>query len=79
MSKLNARMRNMLKQSQFALPGKKAYPIPDASHARNALSRASANATPSEQDTIRRKVAEKFPNIEQSRPGARVLRGRSKA
>lgn len=67
MSYLKAKERKALRPSQFALPSKApgsgSYPIPDQSHARAALSRASANASPSEQATIRRKVHEKYPSI----------------
>lgn len=38
--KLTAEERDALPASAFALPGRR-YPIPDASHARNALARAS--------------------------------------
>jgi len=72
MAKLTSKMRNALRPSQFALPEKDGYPINDESHARNALSRASANATPSEQATIKSKVAEKFPGIKQ-RAGKRMF------
>lgn len=74
MAKLNAAMRRALKPSQFALPGGR-YPIPDESHARNALARGSQNATPSEQATIARKVHEKFPGIKQS-AGKRMMKKR---
>ncbi|GBQ22072.1 hypothetical protein AA0472_0650 [Acetobacter estunensis NRIC 0472] len=40
MSKLTAAERNALPDSAFALPGRR-YPIPDATHARDALARAS--------------------------------------
>lgn len=69
---LTAKARQNMPRSDFALPGKGAgpkgagsgsYPIPDKNHARAALSRASANASPSEQATIRRKVHAKFPDI----------------
>lgn len=40
MAKLTAKKRNALKGSQFGEPGKRAYPMPDASHAANAKSRA---------------------------------------
>jgi hypothetical protein len=74
MAKLNAAMRRSLNPSQFALPGKKAFPIPDESHGRAALSMAH-NASPSEQETIKSKVASKFPDIKQSgRPGKRMMR-----
>jgi hypothetical protein len=69
--KLNSKMRNALKPSQFALPGKKAFPIPDETHGRAALSMAH-NASPSEQSTIKQKVAEKFPQIKQS-AGKRMM------
>jgi hypothetical protein len=69
---LTAHERQEMPKSDFALPGKGegpkgtgsgSYPIPDASHARNALSRVSANGTPEEKAEVRRKVHEKFPGI----------------
>lgn len=72
MAKLHAAARRQLKPSQFALPGGR-FPIPDESHGRAALSMAH-NASPSEQTTIKNKVAAKFPDIKQSsRPGKRML------
>lgn len=44
MAKLTAGQRKKLSSSQFALPGKKAYPVPDKSHAANAKSRAAQQA-----------------------------------
>ncbi len=41
MAKLKAKTRNKLPKSSFGLPGERKYPMPDASHARNALARAS--------------------------------------
>jgi hypothetical protein len=41
MAILKAARRNKLAKSTFGLPGERKYPMPDASHARNALSRAS--------------------------------------
>jgi hypothetical protein len=35
-----ARKREKLKKSQFGLPGKRKYPMPDAKHAANAKGRA---------------------------------------
>lgn len=72
MAVLSSKRRQSLKSSQFALPGKGegtggkgsgSYPIPDASHARNALARAAQHASPAEQATIKRKVAAKYPGI----------------
>lgn len=41
MAKLSTRSRNNLPKSSFGLPGKRAYPMPDKAHARNAKARAS--------------------------------------
>ena len=40
MAKLTAKTRNALASSQFAQPGKRAFPIQDQSHAANAKARA---------------------------------------
>lgn len=37
---LSTNERNALSDEDFGLPGKRAYPMPDASHARNAKARA---------------------------------------
>jgi hypothetical protein len=59
MAKLTAATRRSIPSGEFALSGRR-YPIPDRSHAANARSRASANATPSEKATIFRKTAKFF-------------------
>ena len=41
MAKLTSKERKKIPGKEFGLPGKRAYPVEDASHARNALSRAS--------------------------------------
>ena len=41
MVKLSSAQRKSMPKSEFGLPGKKAYPMPDASHAANAKARAS--------------------------------------
>lgn len=64
MAILNAESRKKLPDSAFALPGRR-YPIHNIAHARDALARASANATPAEQATIKAKVAKKYPGIKQ--------------
>lgn len=78
MAKLNAAKRNALPSSDFALPGKGSgpkgkgsgsYPIPDASHARNALARVAQHGTSAEKAVVRRKVHAKFPGI--GKPGSR--------
>lgn len=40
MSKLTTKKRDDMPKQEFGLPGKKAYPMPDASHAANAKARA---------------------------------------
>lgn len=41
MAKLSSGARKRLPKSDFGLPGRKAYPMPDKSHAANAKARAS--------------------------------------
>ncbi len=69
---LSAKQRQALPRSSFALPGKGkgpkgagagSYPIPDPSHARNALSRVSQHGTPAEKARVRAAVHRKYPNI----------------
>jgi hypothetical protein len=62
-AKLTAKKRNALKSSSFAEPGKRAYPIQDASHARNALARVSQHGTPAEKAKVRAAVHRKYPSI----------------
>jgi hypothetical protein len=81
MAKLTTKTRNKLPASAFAGPDR-SYPIEDASHARNALARASQHASPELQAKIKAKVRRKFPNIhvegEASKPRAdRPSRGKS--
>jgi hypothetical protein len=64
MAKLSAARRKALPASTFAGPDR-SYPIPDASHARNALARASQHADPALKAKIRAKVHRKFPGIKQ--------------
>lgn len=63
MSKLTSKERNSLPSSDFAIPSKREYPIEDKSHARNALSRVSANGTPSEKKEVRAAVHSKYADI----------------
>lgn len=66
---LSMAQRKKLPSKSFALPGRGSgpsgkgsgsYPIPDASHARNALARASGKPV---EATVRAKVKARFPNI----------------
>ena len=57
----------------YALPtggpnGAPAYPINTPARARDALSRASANATPAEQAKVRAAVKAKYPNMQVTAP-----------
>jgi len=72
MAKLSAASRQQMKPSSFALPGKGegksgkgsgSYPIPDASHARNALARVAQHGSSSEKAQVRAAVKRKFPGI----------------
>jgi len=49
------------------MPKQRKYPINDKSHARNALARVSQHGTAAEKRKIRRKVAERYPSIHQTR------------
>jgi hypothetical protein len=60
---LSTNQRNKLSKKQFALPGKRKYPIPDKAHARNALARVAQNGTPSEQKKVKAAVKKRFPSI----------------
>ena len=72
MGKLTAADRRSLPWDEFALPGRGdgddgkgagSYPIPDANHARAALSRVAHNGTLEDQEIVRRKVHQRFPAI----------------
>ena len=72
MAVLSTRARKALPKSSFALPGKGegkggkgagSYPIPDAPHARNALSRVAQHGSSAEKAKVRAKVKAKFPAI----------------
>ena len=60
---LSTNVRNALADTAFGLPHKRTYPMPDASHARNAKARATeefnlGNLTSAEKDQIDRKANE---------------------
>ena len=76
MGVLFAKQRNALPKADFAGPDR-SFPIPDASHARNALARAHFAANPA---AIKAKVAAKFPSIQVSgmKPRAAALVGKLK-
>ena len=59
----SSKNRKNLKKSSFALPDEEKYPIPDISHARNALARVAQNGTASEQKKVRAAVEKKYPSL----------------
>ena len=70
--KLSYKERQKLPTGDFALPGKGSgpegkqggsYPIPDESHARNALARVSQHGSEAEKAKVRKAVSSKYPNI----------------
>jgi hypothetical protein len=86
MARLTAHERQGLSKSSFALPGKGkgpkgagagSFPIPDASHARNALAR-SANKSPEVKARVRAKVHAKYPGIGKA-AGGRTICGEGEA
>ena len=62
MAKISSKARGQMPKSEFAEPGARKFPIPDASHARNALARV-ANKPPAEKAKVRAAVHRKFPSI----------------
>lgn len=64
MARLTTEKRDKLPKKDFALPGGR-YPVPDESHARNALARVSQFGNPAQKAAVRAKVKSKFPDIEQ--------------
>jgi hypothetical protein len=63
MSKLTSKGRSRLPDSDFALPGRR-YPIETRSHAIDALARVDEDGTPEEQAEVRRRVHERYPDID---------------
>lgn len=68
MSKLNAAKRKALPKQDFAVPSKAprsgSYPIPNLSHAKNALARSSGKPVAAQ---VRRAVDRKFPTLKQAK------------
>jgi hypothetical protein len=62
-AELDAKKRNALDDSDFALPGRK-YPIPDESHARSALQRVKQFGSPGDQAKVKAAVKRKFPDMD---------------
>lgn len=62
MAKMKAKQRNALPSSEFAYPKTRKYPINDAAHARDALSRAAAQG-PAVEAHVAAAVKKRFPGI----------------
>ena len=64
---LSSEERDKLPDSDFVFPNddpsKRRYPIPDLSHARNALARVAQHGTPSEQEKVRHAVHSRYPAL----------------
>ena len=73
--KLTTAARKKIPTGKFALAGRR-YPIEDASHARNALSRVSQFGTPSEKATVRAKVHRRYPSMGKGVPLSSLKRAR---
>ena len=71
MAKLNAKQRKKLPKKSFALPGKRAYPIPDKAHAKSALSRVKQHGTKAQQKQVRAAVTKRFPSLKKKSGGSR--------
>jgi hypothetical protein len=63
MAKLSAADRKRLKDSDFAEPDERKYPIEDEAHARDALSRVAQHGSEAEQKKVRKQVEERYPEI----------------
>lgn len=74
MARLTAAKRHSLPAKDFAgSAAKESYPIPDASHARNALARVSQFGSSALKAKVRAKVHAKYPDIgKQKKHGGKV-------
>lgn len=68
MSKLTSQDRRDLPTKSFALPGRRAYPIQNANHARNALARVAQHGSAAERRQVRDAVANRYPYMKQGKP-----------
>ena len=67
MAKLTTKTRKRMKDSSFALPRQRAYPIPDLSHARMALAMVEAHGTEGEKSKVRKAVYSKFRSLDKTK------------
>lgn len=74
MAKLTPKQRKSLSKSTFAIPSTRSYPIPDRSHAQNALARVAQNGTPAQKKQVKAAVAKKFPAMSKAKPKVKPKR-----
>lgn len=70
LAELSTKARKKLKKGSFAIPDDRKYPIPDKSHAQNALARVSQHGTPDEKAKVRKAVASKYPGMAKKKTSA---------
>jgi hypothetical protein len=63
MARLTYKKRKRLRKTSFAIPSKRKYPIPDISHARNALARVAQYGTAKEKKQVRAAVCRKYKSL----------------
>jgi hypothetical protein len=63
MAKLSDKDRDRLKDSDFAEPEERKYPIEDETHARNAVARVAQHGSEEEQEEVRKRVEERYPDL----------------
>jgi hypothetical protein len=63
-AKLSAAGRKKIATSSFAIPERRAYPIHDITHARNALARVSQHGSAEEKRRVRAAVRRRYPSIQ---------------
>lgn len=63
MTRLTYKEKKSLPTSTFVLKKERKYPIPDVTHARNALARASQFGSPTVQGMVKAEVKRRFPTI----------------
>jgi hypothetical protein len=68
-AKLTTEQRNRMSESTFAIPEDRAYPIPDRSHAQNALARVSQHGSSEEKARVRAAVHKKYPTMGRYKSG----------
>lgn len=78
MATLTAADRKALPKNKFALPEQRKDPIPNASHARAALTMGMRDASPAEKAEIRSNVHKDFPSVGKDKkdtPMGKMVRG----